>query len=65
MDGNRPILPADEGADLGDADRLASDAFFESEGVGGVTEVDRSERATVSDVDGDNVKPDPERNPEP
>ena len=35
-----------------------------TEGVGGLPEVDDENRATVSDVDGDNVEPDPDRKPE-
>ncbi|HUR16164.1 MAG TPA: hypothetical protein VMZ33_02655 [Candidatus Limnocylindrales bacterium] len=35
-----------------------------TEGVGGLPEVEDKTRATVSDVDGDNVEPDPERKPQ-
>ena len=42
----------DERAD----DRIATDASEMTEGVGGVTELDEDERATVGDVDGDNVR---------
>ena len=41
------------------------DASLMTEGVGGVPDVADEERATVSDVDGDNVEPDVDRNPTP
>jgi hypothetical protein len=49
--------------DLGN-DRTATDASEMTEGVGGITDLDEDERATVGDVDGDNVRDDKEINPE-
>jgi hypothetical protein len=37
-------------------DRPATDATLMTEGVGGMPDLDEDERATVSDVDGDNVE---------
>lgn len=44
---DRPALP-------GVGDGAAEEAIF-SEGVGGVPDLDEEQRATVGDVDGDNV----------
>ncbi len=52
----------DEFPDAGD--RPATDASLMTEGVGGVPDIDDETRATVSDVDGDNVEPDPARSPD-
>ncbi len=40
---------------IGGSYGTASDASLMTEGVGGLPDVDDDERATVSDVDGDNV----------
>jgi hypothetical protein len=40
------------------AEDVASDSSALTEGVGGVPDLDPEERATVSDVDGDNVETD-------
>ena len=45
-------------------DRLATDSTEMTEGVGGMSNLDTGERATVSDVDGDNVDEDREINSE-
>jgi hypothetical protein len=37
-------------------DRPATDATLMTEGVGGMPDLEDDERATVSDVDGDNVE---------
>ena len=53
------------GDEFADGDeRAAVDSGSFTEGVGGVPDIEDETRATVSDVDGDNVEPDPERRPE-
>ena len=54
-DSDRPNIgyePEDEAAD---AQETTADASSMTEGIGGMADVDPKARATVSDVDGDNV----------
>ena len=44
-------------------DEGTADASVMTEGVGGMADLEPRERATVSDVDDENVPPDPERSP--
>jgi len=50
---SRGAQPADDPIELGGS---PPDATEMSEGIGGVPDIDSDERATVSDVDGDNVE---------
>ena len=62
MDDERPNIGQGPDGKLTDGG-VAPDASQMTEGVGGVRDVEPDERATVSDVDGDNVDPDSERSP--
>ena len=44
-------------------DEGTADASVMTEGIGGMADLEPDERATVSDVDGENVEPDSERSP--
>jgi hypothetical protein len=63
MDVQRPMQPDERDHEITDGEDTADPSVM-TEGVGGMPDLEPEERATVSDVDGDNVREEDQPLPE-